>query len=548
VAYHEFRQLLKSLFGNYVRAWRVIDADGSWSLSMSEVFTTCKRLGYKGKVRPLWKALDVYNEGTAKIENIDRESAEVLAQFRRWCISKGGLDKVYEQMDKDNLKKIKIDIFLKRCKKMGYKRPKETLEFLFKCLDLDGFGHLSPSNFAFLEDWRPPDWITAQADPKAVEVLKQKLKAGYGNFIKAWRQCLDTDSSNKVTWAEFNRACEKLKFSPKPRRAAAWRGLDDDNSGYITLAELDPESNEQLINFRSWADENFGSIRLAFKQLDRDKSGHLSYAEFRSAVAKYGLIGDTRMLFDAFDTNMIGAITLDNMTFLESWEIDDADKVVLPKKKKKKQKLTAHIAPRLALYRSQYEKDVAEKLTEEMAGTGKISRKSTSFGFTRELEELRRQEEIESYTRMRKKQLFLESMTKAKPLEENEFGYKPLAEDFHLAEKEPPPEFVTSCSSWILGTTLRDGEALPHGYSAPLLMPAGLFDEFFSTGESTKPSSVLDLPQIPTSSSTPQLVGEVTAADLPDLSEMFAARDQRKQQALGKQQKAVGVDAPKALA
>ena len=26
------------------------------------------------------------------------------------------------------------------------------------------------------------------------------------------------------------------------------------------MAELDPESNDQLINFRNWADENFGSV------------------------------------------------------------------------------------------------------------------------------------------------------------------------------------------------------------------------------------------------------------------------------------------------
>jgi len=534
LAYYQFRQLLKGLFGSYVRAWRALDADGSWSLSMSEVFTTCKRLGFKGKVRPLWKALDVYNEGCAKIENIDRESAEVLAQFRRWCMSRGGLGKVYAEMDKDNTKKIKIEAFMKRCKKLGYKRPKETLEFLFKCLDLDGFGYLSPPNFTFLDDWRPPEWITAQCDPKAVEVLKKKLTSTFGNFIKAWRQCLDTDSSNKVTWAEFNRACERLKFDPKPRRAAAWRGLDDDNSGYITLAELDPESNEQLINFRTWADENFGSVRLAFKLLDRDKSGHLSYAEFRSAVAKYGLIGDTRMLFDAFDINSSGAITLDNMTFLESWDLDSDAKVVLPKKKKKKKIVHVHMAPSLALYRSRYEKDVAESITEDMAKSNRISRSSMLFGFDKELEELRRQEEIKAYEKARQKQLFLRSMTEAKPIEQNFLGFSPLIEDFvGLAEREPPPEFVTSCSSWKPGTTIRDGEFLPHGYSAPVRMPKGLFasDDFFSAGQTAKPGSAVDLPLIQTDERSPAVEPpertSVTAADLPDLTDMLERRASR---------------------
>ena len=35
----------------------------------------------------------------------------------------------------------------------------------------------------------------------------------------------------KVSWREFVRTCEKIKFGPKPKRAAAWGALDDDRSG-----------------------------------------------------------------------------------------------------------------------------------------------------------------------------------------------------------------------------------------------------------------------------------------------------------------------------
>merc|ERR1719375_2729668 len=121
------------------------------------------------------------------------------------------------------------------------------------------------------------------------------------------------------------------------------------------------------------------------------------------------------MLFDAFDINSSGAITLDNMTFLESWDLDsDAAKVVLPKKKKKKKIVHVHMAPSLALYRSRYEKEVAESITEDMAKSNRISRSSMLFGFDKELEELRRQEEIKAYEKARQKQLFLRSMTEAR--------------------------------------------------------------------------------------------------------------------------------------
>ena len=44
------------------------------------MFTSCKRLGYKGAVRHLWRALDVNSEGVARLENVDRESAESVAR------------------------------------------------------------------------------------------------------------------------------------------------------------------------------------------------------------------------------------------------------------------------------------------------------------------------------------------------------------------------------------------------------------------------------------------------------------------------------------
>lgn len=232
------------------------------------------------------------------------------------------------------------------------------------------------------------------------------------------------------------------------------------------------------------------------------------------------------MLFDAFDTNAQGAITLDNMTFLESWEIDDGEKVVLPKKIKKKPKIIAHVAPTLALYRSQYEKEVAEKLTEQMANSNRLSRKSAYFGFSKELEDVRRQEEIKAYRKTRESQLHLQRMNESKPLEDNDFGLKPIMIDFGIADPEPPPEFVTSVATWTHGATMREGACLPLGYSAPVQMPEGLFDEFFSTGQSTKPGAVVDLPKIQTD------IGEtdeaVTVADLPDLSEMLQRRETRR--------------------
>ncbi len=41
-----------------------------------------------------------------------------------------------------------------------------------------------------------------------------------------------------------------------------WRALDDDMSGFVTLAELDEDSNDVLVKFKRWCTEYFGSVYL----------------------------------------------------------------------------------------------------------------------------------------------------------------------------------------------------------------------------------------------------------------------------------------------
>ena len=57
-------------------------------------------------------------------------------------------------------------------------------------------------------------------------------------------------ASPEVTWSEFLRACDRLNFK-KALRAPAWRGLDEDNGGYLTLGEFDTEANESSASLGS---------------------------------------------------------------------------------------------------------------------------------------------------------------------------------------------------------------------------------------------------------------------------------------------------------
>jgi Ca2+-binding EF-hand superfamily protein len=363
-----FRSMLKKLFGNLIRGWRNLDRDGSWSLTRTELFQACKRRGWSGDVRALWRGLDELEDGVVRMENLDPDTSEVIARFLRFCLLQGGTHEVFTRMDKSGKGKVKYEQFRSVLLKMRYKKSEAYLGHLFRCLDIMDLGYLNHASFAYFDTWKPPDWMTCEGDPVAVEEFKANLLKMYGNYVKAWTTGLDIDSSNKVSWAEFNRACDKMKFKPKSKRAACWRSLDDDRGGYLTLAELDEDANDILVQFRTWCETLFGSVRMAFKNMDRDKSGTLSYSEFRAVAVRFGYVGDVKLLFDAFDTDGSGALTLDKVSFLDQWDIEEIN--IPPFKEEKVVPLKKiYRAPQRADYRNEDERLAAEAITRDLVAS-----------------------------------------------------------------------------------------------------------------------------------------------------------------------------------
>merc|ERR1719162_1224110 len=103
------------------------------------------------------------------------------------------------------------------------------------------------------------------------------IAAKYKNYLSAWRRLLDRDGSNHCNWEEFQAACRKVGFVGDV--AGAWRALDEDLSGSITLHEIDPPSSDILCRFRQWADLQFGGVKSAFGVFDADGGLDISYKE-----------------------------------------------------------------------------------------------------------------------------------------------------------------------------------------------------------------------------------------------------------------------------
>lgn len=321
-ALQHFRAFLKQKHGSYIRAWRrVLDLDGSMSLQQPELFKACRQMGWSGDMRILWKALDKDDSGSTALEELDVKSSEQLALFQEFCNTKFGTSReLFRAFDRQQTKKLKLPDFVAACKQLGFVGDPKLI---FMGLDWDAKKYIVEDDIKFLDGWKPPSYLTADASEHAAQQFKNQLVKYYRNYVKGWRQCLDKDNSNEVNWNEFQAACKRIRFGGDV--AGAWRYMDDDLSGYITLKEIDSEAAHSLVDFRKWADKEFGSVRSAFEVFDQSRDNEVSFKEFRAACRAFGFRRNIKSLFDALDTDQQGLLSLDEVVFLDDWEVEDED-------------------------------------------------------------------------------------------------------------------------------------------------------------------------------------------------------------------------------
>lgn len=318
-ALHSFKTLLTQRFSSMLRAWfRLIDADESMTVSKAELFTACGKLGWLGDCRALWQALDADDSGLTTLEELDLQAALQLAKIKLFFETKfGSASQAFKAFDRFNAKKLKCSEWVGSLKGHGYTSP--GVADLFHAFDREGRKFIVEENILFLDRWRPPPHLICNPNERAATVFKDALLRVYHCHLKAWRQCLDKDGSNRVSWQEFCDAAEKVKFVGD--LAGAWRFMDSDFSGFITLHEVDASSSNTLMNFKSWAEKEFGGVRAAFGVFDEDSSNDVSRKEFRRACRSFGFDGDCDSIFSAFDVDGQGTLSSSEVSFLDEWEV-----------------------------------------------------------------------------------------------------------------------------------------------------------------------------------------------------------------------------------
>lgn len=321
----DFKAMLRKQYGPLFRAWRrVLDTDGSMTLQRPELFKVCRELNWDGNMRWLWKALDHDGSGATTFEELDPFGARELAEFKRWA---GGVwgprfsAPMFREVDRRNRWKLSYAEFAEACDARGF--PYQKAITIATALDYKMAKSVQEPDVEVLEIYRPPDWLLADANYEAAEEFKQALLKKYGHFVRGWRTALDKDNSNCCSWYEFSDAAKRIKFTGDV--PGAWRALDNDLSGFITLKEIDHVAHDACMEFKLWADCEFGGIRAAYRIMDSDRSNQISWREFRSACRSYGYRGDVTTLFESLDQQGTkNVLHFEEVSFLDAWDTSAA--------------------------------------------------------------------------------------------------------------------------------------------------------------------------------------------------------------------------------
>lgn len=343
---NNFKAFLKKRFSSMLRACRCLDYDGSMFIQKHELFRAVREMCWQGDVRLLWKGLDEDNSGITSIQEIDSQCAEQLAKFKQQCIDKfGSAVDAFRGLDALKLGKLKAQQFIDACELYGFIKVNKAL---FLGLDNHNKRYITGDDLKFLDEWRCPTYLTADPCEEAAKKFKATLLNYYSSYLKAWRLLLDRDGSNSVGWEEFESAARRIRF--RGNLAGAWRSFDDDISGTISLKEIDGPTYDALAEFKAWADEEFGTVKLAFGVLDQDGSGDFSLREWQKTLASYGFQGDSRHLFTTLDMDDEGMVSLDEVAFLDEWESTqepEMDEILTPKVQPRKARAKVSLTPRL---------------------------------------------------------------------------------------------------------------------------------------------------------------------------------------------------------
>lgn len=137
-----------------------------------------------------------------------------------------------------------------------------------------------------------------------------------GNPVRTWFQ-LDPEENLRIGEKQFMRRCEEIGF--RGNLPSLWRYIDADQTGSITILELDAPAAIVLADFKNLIASHFGNTTAAFKFFDFNKSGRIAKPEFLMQMRELGYQGNAGKLHALLDRSGLGIVHTADIAFLDKW-------------------------------------------------------------------------------------------------------------------------------------------------------------------------------------------------------------------------------------
>mmetsp|Transcript_72018 Transcript_72018/g.154131 ORF Transcript_72018/g.154131 Transcript_72018/m.154131 type:complete len:791 (+) Transcript_72018:91-2463(+) len=158
-AWEELKALLVHIYGHPLKAWRsLLDKDDSNIVSWDEFRQACRTVKFLGNAAGAWRVLDADMSCAISLTEYDPESAEILSSFKEWAETNfGSIKHCFRALDMDRSGTLTFAEMKRACHKM---RWKGDVRVLFDCLDVDrkkggedAKRSISKEEVAFLDTW-----------------------------------------------------------------------------------------------------------------------------------------------------------------------------------------------------------------------------------------------------------------------------------------------------------------------------------------------------------------------------------------------------------
>lgn len=249
----DFIRHIRRLNGNEVMAWRrLLDVDAKFEVPEIRFRKFCRHIDFHGDLNALWYNFDPDHDGTLSLQQIAPQGADLLASFRKWVVEEfGSCVAVWEHPG------------ALAARKKAHPNRDATL-----------IPNMSISAFAqFLKMHRCP-----------------MIEGADGKTTRWWIcKCLDFNGCGFLCRSDM----EWLdKWEP-----AEWLTTQPDEDAWRELSKLLVQRYGHLL--KAW---RFG--------LDVDKSGRLSWIEFRDACQKVEFTGCMGGAWRFLDKDLLGWVRL----------------------------------------------------------------------------------------------------------------------------------------------------------------------------------------------------------------------------------------------